>query len=77
MKDSSECDAQLFARYGSRCREVAAYQDGEDTPLKHYPDMTRRELAFLAEKEKVVHLDDLILRRSLMAYLGHLNRPLD
>ena len=24
MKDSSECDAQLFARYGSRCREVAA-----------------------------------------------------
>ena len=38
--------------------------------------MTRREVAFLAEKEKVVHLDDLILRRSLMAYLGHLNRPL-
>ena len=38
--------------------------------------MTRSEVAFLAEKEKVVHLDDLILRRSLMAYLGHLNRPL-
>jgi glycerol-3-phosphate dehydrogenase len=38
--------------------------------------MTRREIAFLAEKEKVVHLDDLILRRSLMAYLGHLSRPL-
>ena len=38
--------------------------------------MTRREVAFLAEQEKVVHLDDLILRRSLMAYLGHLNRPL-
>jgi glycerol-3-phosphate dehydrogenase len=38
--------------------------------------MTRREVAFLAEKEKVVHLGDLILRRSLMAYLGHLTRPL-
>lgn len=38
--------------------------------------MTRREAAFLTEKEKVVHLDDLILRRSLMAYFGHLNRPL-
>jgi glycerol-3-phosphate dehydrogenase len=38
--------------------------------------MTRREVAFLAENEKVVHLDDLVLRRSLLAYLGHLNRPL-
>jgi glycerol-3-phosphate dehydrogenase len=38
--------------------------------------MTCREAAFLAEMEKVAHLDDLILRRSLMAYLGQLNRPL-
>ena len=75
MKDSQECDSQLFARYGSRCREVSAYQAGDDTPLENYPEMTHREVAFLAEKEKVVHLDDLILRRSLMAYLGHLNRP--
>jgi glycerol-3-phosphate dehydrogenase len=76
MKDSHECDPQLFARYGSRCREVGAYQTGDDSPLEHYPTMTCREVAYLAEKEKVVHLDDLILRRSLMAYLGHLNRPL-
>lgn len=76
MKESPECDQQLFARYGSRCREVAAYPNRDDTPLKHYPEMTGREIAFLAEKEKIVHLDDLVLRRSLMAYLGHLNRPL-
>ena len=75
-KDSTECDAQLFADYGSRCREVSAYQAGDDSPLEHYPDMTCREVAFLAEKEKIVHLDDLVLRRSLMAYLGQLNRPL-
>ncbi len=75
-KDSTECDPQLFARYGSRCREVSAYQAGDDLPLEHYSDMTCREVAFLAEKEKVVHLDDLVLRRSLMAYLGQLNRPL-
>ena len=75
-KDSTECDSQLFARYGSRCREVSAYQAGDNSPLEHYPDMTCREVAFLAEKEKVVHLDDLVLRRSLMAYLGQLNRPL-
>lgn len=76
MKASSECSPQLFARYGSRCREVSAYQIENDAPLEHYPEMTRREVAFLAEKEKIVHLDDLVLRRSLMAYLGHLNRPL-
>ena len=77
MKDSSECGALLFARYGSRCREVEAHQKTEDNaPLNHYSEMTRREVSFLAEKEKVIHLDDLILRRSLMAYLGHLNRPL-
>ena len=76
IKDSSECDANHLARYGSRCREVSAYQGGEGTPLQHYPDMTHREVTFLAEKEKVVRLDDLILRRSLMAYLGYLNRPL-
>ncbi|MFL7871217.1 MAG: glycerol-3-phosphate dehydrogenase/oxidase, partial [Anaerolineales bacterium] len=75
-KASQDCDLQLFARYGSRCREISAYQFGEDVPLEHDPETTRREVAFLAEKEKVVHLDDLILRRSLMAYLGYLNRPL-
>jgi glycerol-3-phosphate dehydrogenase len=76
-KDSPTCNEQLFARYGSRCQEVEMYQNGrDDIPLHHYPEMTRREVAFLAEKEKVVHLDDLILRRSLMAYLGHLNHPL-
>jgi glycerol-3-phosphate dehydrogenase len=76
VKDSSECDEKLFARYGSRCREINAFQPKDDTPLERYPDMTHREVVFLAEKEKVAHLDDLILRRSLMAYLGHLNRPL-
>jgi len=72
----SECDESLFARYGSRCREVTTYISDNDTPLQHHPDMTRREVAFLAEREKIIHLDDLILRRSLMAYLGQLNLPL-
>jgi glycerol-3-phosphate dehydrogenase len=76
VKASPEGSTPLFARYGSYCREIVAYQAGDDTPLKHYPEMTCREVAFLTENEKVAHLDDLILRRSLMAYLGHLNRPL-
>jgi glycerol-3-phosphate dehydrogenase len=75
VKDAPECNPQLFDRYGSRCLEITAYKAENDTLLQHYPDMTRCEVAFLAEKEKVVHLDDLILRRSLMAFLGQLTRP--
>jgi len=76
VKGSNEYCPKLFERYGSRCRDVQANPIGDDSPLDHCPDMTCREVAFLVEKEKVIHLDDLVLRRSLMAYLGHVNRPL-
>jgi glycerol-3-phosphate dehydrogenase len=67
----------LFDRYGTRAAAVAAYlTGGEDAPLEHRPDMTRREVAFLALHEKAVHLDDLLLRRTMLAYLGQLTRPL-
>jgi glycerol-3-phosphate dehydrogenase len=71
-----EKDPLLFERYGSRWSEVAAYLGEDRSPLLNYPAMYRREVAFLVEKEMVVRLDDLVLRRSLMAYLGHVTRPL-
>jgi len=77
VKDSPKGSGSLFARYGSRCREISAFQkEKDDAPLQHYPEITRREVAFLVEVEKVVHLEDLILRRSLLAYLGSLTHPL-
>lgn len=42
--------------------------------LKQIPDFTRDEIKAMAECEKIVHLDDLLLRRTLLAYLGQLNR---
>ena len=30
----------------------------------------------MAKREKIVHLDDLVLRRTLLAYLGQLTSPL-
>ena len=30
----------------------------------------------MVKREKIVHLDDLVLRRTLLAYLGQLTRPL-
>ena len=40
------------------------------------PALPRSEIAGMAEREKILHLDDLVLRRTLLAYLGHLTRPL-
>ena len=44
--------------------------------LKTDPHYTRFEIAAMAKREKIVHLDDLVLRRTLLAYLGQLTRPL-
>ncbi len=68
---------KLFERYGTRVMEMAQYiGKGRDRRLKSAPDWTRRELEFIIEHEKVVHLDDLILRRSTLAWLGQVTRPL-
>ena len=67
----------FFDRYGTRLRELAAYVTARmDRPLDHYPEMTRAEIAFLAEHEKTIHLDDLLLRRTMLAFLGRLTLPL-
>jgi glycerol-3-phosphate dehydrogenase len=67
----------LFQRYGTRAKEIAAFlASGADRPLADAPDVTRREILFLARNEKIVHLDDLLLRRSLLAYEGRLTRTL-
>ena len=44
--------------------------------LKTDPFYTRSEIDSMAKREKIVHLDDLVLRRTLLAYLGQLTRPL-
>lgn len=65
----------LFERYGTRGELVGEFIGRTaDAPLKSLPSYSRREIAFLAQCEKVVHLDDLLLRRSMLAMLGHLTR---
>ncbi len=43
--------------------------------LKTSPEYTREEVARMAEQEMIVHLDDLLLRRTLLGYLGQLTLP--
>lgn len=68
---------ELFERYGTYTADVAAYiaQD-KDAPLENKPDFSRREIMFLVEREAVMHLDDLLLRRTLIGWLGGVTVPL-
>src|SRR3546814_21012962 len=40
------------------------------TPLEHVPGYYREELAHLAATERVVHLIDIVLRRTSLAFVG-------
>jgi glycerol-3-phosphate dehydrogenase len=67
----------LFRRYGTRAKQVAAFMKlEEDAPIVTWPNFSRREILYLVQNEKILHLDDLLLRRTLLAYLGELSLPL-
>ena len=64
----------LFERYGTRAETIATYMNGgTDFIFKSLPDYSLREVIFIAQHEKVCHLDDFFLRRSMLAMLGRLN----
>jgi glycerol-3-phosphate dehydrogenase len=66
----------LHERYGTGADTVVAYmQSGLDAPLASLPQYSRREIEFIACNERVAHLDDLILRRTLIGLLGEATRP--
>jgi len=67
----------LFERYGSRAEAIATFMNGgTDFVLRTIPDYSRREITFLIQHEKIHHLDDFILRRSLLAMLGRVTREM-
>lgn len=64
---------QLFQRYGTLAADVAAHiAAGVDRPLDTLPGWTRREIDYLVQREKAVHLDDLLLRRTTLGWLGEI-----
>jgi glycerol-3-phosphate dehydrogenase len=67
----------LFERYGARAESVATYMNGgTDMILRSMPDYSRREITFVLQHEKVVHIDDFLLRRSMLAMLGRVTREM-
>jgi glycerol-3-phosphate dehydrogenase len=69
--------ARLFDRYGTRAESIAQFiAMAEDFPLKCQPGYSQREIQFIVEQEKVVHLLDFIQRRSLLAMTGRVTKEL-
>ncbi|MBD3941917.1 glycerol-3-phosphate dehydrogenase/oxidase [Microbacterium sp. NEAU-LLC] len=64
--------ATLLDRYGTVAASVisALTADVDDAPLEHAPAYTTGELRYLATAEQVVHLDDLLMRRTSLAFTG-------
>uniref|UniRef100_UPI0013E40BE6 glycerol-3-phosphate dehydrogenase/oxidase n=1 Tax=Microbacterium sp. CPCC 204701 TaxID=2493084 RepID=UPI0013E40BE6 len=64
--------ATLLDRYGTVAASVvdAIAADDADAPLDHAPTYSSGELRHLASTEAVVHLDDVLMRRTSMAFTG-------
>lgn len=68
---STERASILFDRYGTRAAEVIRHIAGsDDDPLQTAPNYSTAELRFLCRVEHVVHVADLLLRRTSLAFVG-------
>lgn len=65
---------RLLERYGTRAVEVLAALPADPTEIPELPGYSVEELAHLATAEQIVHLDDLLLRRTSLAFVGGLTR---
>ena len=67
----------LLDRYGSRAADLLGEVEGaEDVALEHHTGYTRGEIRWLVRNERVVHLLDLVQRRTSIAFTGTLTAPL-
>ncbi|WP_427871197.1 glycerol-3-phosphate dehydrogenase/oxidase [Leucobacter luti] len=62
----------MLERYGTRAEEVLEVIPAGASPLVHAPGYFQAELAHLAAEEQVVHLDDVLMRRTSLAFVGGL-----
>lgn len=61
---------RLLTRYGTRAADVWQFiQEGDDAPLAD-GDLSTRELMWMVEREHAVRLQDVILRRTSLAFTG-------
>lgn len=65
---------QLLVRYGTRAAKVidAIAASTDDRPLANAPTYSTAEIGFVVDTESVVHLGDMVLRRTDLAFIGEL-----
>jgi len=64
----------LLERYGTRAKRVTEFlRRAPDRDLEYAGGYSQREIEFLATHEKVVHLEDLVLRRTILGLLGQVD----
>ncbi|WP_353828544.1 glycerol-3-phosphate dehydrogenase/oxidase [Agromyces sp. SYSU T0242] len=67
----------LLERYGTRAELIIrAVEEAAETPLADAPGYSREEIAWLVANERVVHLVDVLLRRTSLAFTGAVTAPL-
>ena len=62
--------SRLLDRYGTVAADIVDALGDDDRPLETLPDYSTDELRHLARTEQVVHLDDLLKRRTSIAFTG-------
>jgi glycerol-3-phosphate dehydrogenase len=74
---STERIDELFDRYGTRAERIIEFiSSNPDQPLNSIQNYSQGEIQFITREEKIVHLDDFLLRRSMLAKLGLLSLDL-
>ena len=69
----------LLARYGTTALAIARHEAGSDVgPLPDSADYSQAEIDWIVRNERVVHLADIVMRRTTLAITGALTaRDLD
>lgn len=67
---SIEFADRMLDRYGTYAAELLTELPATQRPLAHAAGYSREEIALLAEREEVVTLVDLLLRRTSVAFVG-------
>ncbi|WP_424446988.1 glycerol-3-phosphate dehydrogenase/oxidase [Microbacterium arborescens] len=67
---SAALAARMLERYGTYAQELLTALPVTQQELAHAPGYSAEEIAFLAQREEVVSLMDLLLRRTSIAFVG-------
>ncbi|HCS61668.1 MAG TPA: FAD-dependent oxidoreductase [Microbacterium sp.] len=70
LSGAGERADQMLARYGTRASEVWEFIESADDTLLEGTTVSTRELEWMVNREFVVHLADVVLRRTSLAFTG-------